>query len=25
VRDLNPEGLIGHFDELHAEVRRLIG
>lgn len=25
VRDLKPEGLIGHFDELHAEVRRLIG
>ena len=25
VRDLNPEGLISHFDELHAEVRRLIG
>lgn len=25
VRDLEPEGLIGHFDELHAEVRRLIG
>lgn len=25
VRDLQPEGLIGHFDELQAEVRRLIG
>jgi len=25
VRDLKPEGLIGHFDELHGEVRRLIG
>ncbi|MGR3425391.1 MAG: HAD hydrolase-like protein [Sagittula sp.] len=25
VRDLNPEGLIAHFDELPAEVRRLIG
>lgn len=25
VRDLKPEGLIGHFDELHDEVRRLIG
>ena len=25
VRDLQPEGLIGHFDELSAEVRRLIG
>jgi phosphoglycolate phosphatase len=25
VRDLKPEGLIGHFDELQAEVRRLIG
>lgn len=25
VRALNPEGLIGHFDELPAEVRRLIG
>jgi phosphoglycolate phosphatase len=25
VRDLRPEGLIDHFDELLAEVRRLIG
>lgn len=25
VRDLKPEGLINHFDELHGEVRRLIG
>lgn len=25
VRDLAPEGLIGHFDELMDEVRRLIG
>ncbi|CUH80240.1 HAD-IA family hydrolase [Tropicibacter naphthalenivorans] len=25
VRDLNPEGTIDHFDDLPAEVRRLIG
>lgn len=25
VRMLSPEGLIGHYDELHGEVRRLIG
>lgn len=25
VRTLSPEGLIGHYDELHGEVRRLIG
>lgn len=25
VRDLAPEGLIGHYDELMDEVRRLIG
>ncbi|MEJ6397911.1 HAD-IA family hydrolase [Yoonia sp. 208BN28-4] len=25
VRDLEPEGLIGHYDELRGEVRRLIG
>ena len=25
VRDLQPEGVIGHFDELQGEVRRLIG
>ena len=25
VRALNPEGVIDHFDELSAEVRRLIG
>ncbi|WP_370049429.1 MULTISPECIES: HAD-IA family hydrolase [Salipiger] len=24
VRDLGPEGLIGHFDELHGEVARLV-
>ena len=25
IHALEPEGTIGHFDELHAEVRRLIG
>jgi len=25
IHALDPEGTIGHFDELHAEVRRLIG